>query len=477
MSGPRSGGRSRTGRAALLVALALALAGCGAAVREDVCRQILDALYPADAAPAVTAVAPDPVSHAGIVLRYRIRQAGPRLAEEHHLLCVFAPSSGDPQRFGLMAVEVDGVPISRVKLILLHRWLGQAVPPQLLREEWGGAPWSLRLHIAYLAQQVLNGLVIGAIVALVACGYTLVYGITRHIQFAYGEILAVGALVLSLAYVALASTGRAGPAAVAGLGILIALAVGALGGLWIERTVFRPLRAADTQAALIAAIGLSIFLQEFLRLAQGGRGRWMPALLAGRLELFAAGGFTVSLTYSQIAVVLAAAALSLAQGWVLRATAAGRRYRAACDDPQMAALLGVDVGRTVALAYAAGAALAAAAGAALVLHYGQAAAQMGVMVGFKALTAALLGGIGSVAGALAGGLVIGQVEALWSGYLDGAWRDAAVFAVLVLVLLFRPAGLFAGRDAVIPGGFCAGTGSALRSRPTPAPPAGRRPGG
>lgn len=456
--------------AVLVLGLAALLAGCADRPREDVCRRILEAVLPPDAAPRVTAVRPDPVSHSGVILHFERRQQGLRLPEEHQLLCVFAPPSGEPERYGLTSVELDGQPISRVKLILLHRWLGQAVPPQLLEDEWAQVHWPPRLHVAYFLQQVLNGLVIGAAIALVALGYTLVYGVTRHIQFAYGELLAIGAYMTGLAYFALSMQGLASLGGVLVLGFPFAMAVGALGGSWIDRTVFRPIRAADTQTALIAAIGLSIFLQEFLRLTQG-RGRWMPSLLPGKLQFFAAGNFGVSLTYSQIAVVLVALGLSLAQGWVLRATAIGRSYRATADDPRMAALLGVDVTRVVALAYAAGAALAAAAGAALMLHYGQAGANMGVMFGFKALTAALLGGIGSFAGALAGGLVIGQVEALWAGYLDGAWRDAAVFMVLVLVLLFRPAGLFAAHDPLTSGGPYAGPGSALRSRPTAAPPA------
>ncbi|MCC7049459.1 MAG: branched-chain amino acid ABC transporter permease, partial [Alphaproteobacteria bacterium] len=440
----------------LLVALAALLAGCAQAPREDVCRQILEALLPAEAAPQVTGVESDPVSHNGVVLRYRVKPTGPRLDEEHHLLCVFAPPSGDPARFGLISVEVDGKPLSRVKLILLHRWLGQEMPPQLLDQDAPHPRWPLGLHLAYLVQQVLNGLVVGSVIALVAVGYTLVYGVTRHIQFAYGELLAIGAFMTSLSYGALVMAGQAGLAAVVGLGLPFAMLIGGLGGYWIDRTVFRPMRGSDTQTALIAAIGLSIFLQEFLRLTQGGHGRWLPSLLPGKLPFFAAGGFAVSLTFSQVAVVLMAVALSLAQGWILHRTALGRSYRAAADDPRMSALLGVDVTRVVALTYAGGAALAAAAGAALMLHYGEAGAQMGVMFGFKALTAALLGGIGSFAGALVGGLVIGQVEALWAGYLDGAWRDAAVFAVLVLVLLFRPAGLFAPSDPLTSGGSYGG---------------------
>ncbi|MCC6471570.1 MAG: branched-chain amino acid ABC transporter permease, partial [Alphaproteobacteria bacterium] len=442
--------------AALLLALAALLSGCAEQAREGVCRQILDALLPAQALPEVIDVAADPVSHNGIVLRYRVKPTGLRIEEEHHLLCAFAPPSGDPAHYGLLSVEVDGKPISRVKLILLHRWLGQDVPPQLLDEDAPHPHWPAGLQAAYLVQQVLNGIVIGSVIALVAVGYTLVYGVTRHIQFAYGELLAIGAFMTSLAYGVLAMAGQAGLAAVVGLGLPFALLIGGLGGYWIDRSIFRPMRGSDTQTALIAAIGLSIFLQEFLRLTQGGHGRWLPSLLPGKLAFFTAGGFTVSLTFSQVAVVLIAVGLSLGQGWVLGRTSLGRSYRASADDPRMAALLGVDVTRVVALTYAGGAALAAAAGAALILHYGEAGAQMGVMFGFKALTAALLGGIGSFAGALVGGLIIGQVEALWAGYLDGAWRDAAVFAVLVLVLLFRPAGLFAPSDPLTSGGSYGG---------------------
>lgn len=453
-------------RLALIALLCGVLTACGSPPREDVCRTILEAILPADAVPKVVAVERDPVSRDGVVLRFEYKETGLRPPEPHHLLCAFSPPMGDPGRFGLFSVEIDGKPISRVKLILLHRWLGQDVPPSLLDSDQPHPHWPLSLHVAYLTQQVLNGLVIGSVIALVAAGYTLVYGITRHIQFAYGEMLAIGAFMTGLAYALLTVGGWGTLAGVILLGLPFALSVGALGGYWIDRVVFRPLRHAETQTALIAAIGLSIFLQEFLRLTQGGQGRWMPPLMPGRIRLFDAGDFDVSIGYSQLVIVVVAAVLSLAQGWLLMRTRIGRSYRACADDPRMASILGVDVTRVVAIAYSTGAALAAAAGAMLILHYGEAGAQMGVMFGFKALTAALLGGIGSFGGALLGGLIIGLIEALWAGYLDGAWRDAAVFAILVLVLMFRPAGLFGHADPLTSGGSYGAPGSALRSRPT-----------
>jgi branched-chain amino acid transport system permease protein len=462
--------------ALLLAILASGLAGCAGPPREDICRRILDAVLPANAEPKVEAVEADPLSSQGVVLRFTTRETGIRLPEQRHLLCAFAPSSGDRARFGLVSVEIDGRPLSRVKLILLHRWLGQEVPPILLEGE-APPPWPLGLHLAYLVQQVINGIVAGSVLALIAAGYTLVYGVTRHLQFAFGGVMAIGAMMASLTYLSLGLAGWHGLATAIVLGLPFAIAVGALTGFWMQHVAFGPLWRANTQSALIAAIGMSLFLEEFLRLSQGGRERWLPALLPGKHQIFVGGGFDVIVTNAQIGVVILAVALSSIMAWILSRSRLGRSYRATADDPRMAALLGVDCGRVVAVAYTGGAALAAAAGVALLVHYGEAGAQSGLMIGFKALTAALLGGIGSFQGALLGGLLIGLFEALWAGYIDAAWRDAAVFTVLVLVLVFRPAGLLGHADAITSAGPGGGPGSALRSHPTAPPPASSRPAG
>ena len=390
--------------------------------------------------------------------------------EDRELVCRFAHGGG--ARPSLRSVELNARPLSRVQMFILHRWLlGTAPPRELLDDATAEPRWTLGLHAAYLAQQVLNGIVIGAVIALVAVGYTMVYGITRHIQFAYGELLSIGAVTTGLFYAALWVRGWANLATVLGLALPLVIATAALTGWSIERVAFRRLLGSGVQAPLIAAVGLSLFLQEFLRLSQGARSRWMPPPAHGTAELFAAGGFTVSLTYMQVVVVVLAAGLSLAQGWALASTGWGRSYRAVADDPRMAALLGVDVNRVIARTYALGAALAAVAGAAIIMRYGEAGSTLGIGFGFKALTAAILGGIGSYAGALAGGLVIGLIEALWAGYIGAEWRDAAVFAVLVVVLVFRPAGLFGADDPLMPAGGDGAPGNALRSRPSAASPA------
>jgi len=454
-----------------LFAITLLLAACSDLPHEETCLRVLDALVGPEETHKVLAVEHDPQARSGIVVRFQRRFPSPFARDESRLHCLFTGSTRPELQRSLLAVELDGAPLSRVKLILLHRWLGHPVPPELLDETAPRRPWSVGLHVAYLTQQVLNGLVAGSVIALVALGYTLVYGITRHVQFAYGELLSIGAIMTASGYALLAMAGWGNLAAVLALALPAVMALAALQGWSIERAVFRPLRdnstsVGGTQAPLIAAVGLSIFLQEFVRLSQGARSRWMPALLPGKLELFSAGGFVVSLTWTQIVIVLLAALLSLAQGWVLAATGHGRAYRACADDPRMASMLGVDVNRVVALAYAAGAALAAVAGAGIVLHYGQAGSLVGVLFGFKALTAAVLGGIGSFAGALVGGLAIGLIDSLWAGYLGGDFRDAAVFAILVIVLVFKPTGLFGQDDPFTPGGGGSARGSAFPSRPT-----------
>ncbi len=444
----------RPGRASAVLALALlALGACDAdrSQHRAICVRILEVLLPENAAPSIVAVEQNPRAPDDVEITFRPRGA----FEDREIVCRFAPG-GTAGRFALDAVEMNGRKLTDVQLFLLHRWLGQAPPPALLHEPGGKVAWTPALHIAYLVQQLLNGIVIGAVIALVAVGYTMVYGITRHIQFAYGELLTIGAMTLGLFYAALWIPGWANLATVLGLALPLVIATAALTGWSIERAVFRRLIHAGTQPPLIAAVGLSIFLQEFVRLSQGARARWMPPLI---------GGFTVSLTYMQVVVAVLAVALSLASGWALARTFYGRAYRAVADDPRMAALLGIDVNGVIARTYALGAALAAVAGAAIIMRYGEAGTGLGAAFGFKALTAAILGGIGSFTGALAGGLLIGLVEALWAGYVGAEWRDAAVFAVLILVLVFRPAGLFGIDDRLTPAASGGAPGSALRSHP------------
>lgn len=458
-------------RAIVAPSLLLVLAGCSDLPHEQTCLRILDAMVGPDGDYKLLGVDHDPQARSGVVVRFQRRYPSAFGRSEETLRCVFTSSTRPDLARSLLGVELNGEALSRIKLILLHRWLGYSVPPQLLDEGEPHKAWPVGLHVAYFTQQVLNGLVSGSVIALVAIGYTLVYGITRHVQFAYGELLTIGAVMTSTGYAMLAMTGWGNLASVIALALPLVILYAALNGWCIDRAVFRPLRAnagraAGTQAPLIAAIGLSIFLQEVVQLSGAADGHWIPPLLPGAQVFFRAGGFEVSLTNMQVVIVVLATLLSLAQGAVLAATAHGRAYRACAEDARMAALLGIDVNRVVAITYASGAALAAVAGAAVVLHYGHGGTVLGVLFGFKALTAAVLGGIGSFAGALAGGLAIGLIESLWSAYLGGDFRDAAVFAILVVVLVFKPTGLFGLAEPFTPSGGGFAHGSALPSRPT-----------
>jgi len=212
--------------------------------------------------------------------------------------------------------------------------------------------------------------------------------------------------------------------------------------------VFRKL-ARQPSRALIAAIALSIALQEYVRLAQGARSHWLAAIRLGDLTLLERAGFTAHITGVQGLIVALALAIALGLGLLIGRSGFGRQMRAVAQDARMSAMLGVDVNRIVAGTFALGGALAGVAGLIDAVYYGGVGFFMGYIVGFKALTAALLGGIGSVGGALLGGLIIGAIETFWAAYLDSSYRDVAVFGVLVLVLTLRPSGLVSVQEAPI----------------------------
>ncbi|MBV8651479.1 MAG: hypothetical protein JO255_08430 [Alphaproteobacteria bacterium] len=207
------------------------------------------------------------------------------------------------------------------------------------------------------------------------------------------------------------------------------------------RVIYRPMYKANRLNALVAAVGLVIALREYVRLVQGARYKWMPAMLSQRFELFEAGGFSVYLVERQVWILIVAAALGIGLAYLLIRTRWGRSYRACADDSAMAALLGIDIHATIGGTLVVGAAVAALAGACFVIQYGEADAYMGFTMGMKALTAVVLGGLGTVTGALAGGLLVGIFEALWAGYFGSAYKDAAIFSLLTIILIFRPEGL------------------------------------
>ena len=301
-----------------------------------------------------------------------------------------------------------------------------------------------------LLQQILNGLILGSLYALVALGYTMVYGILELINFAHGEIVMLGAMVSVTVLAALAALGVPVP-----LALLAALAAAVLvcvsTGVLVERVAYRPLRNAPRLAPLITAIGVSIVLQNLAMIIWGRQYLSLPPVLD--IEIYELAGATI--TNVQI-LILAVAALVMAGLLLLvQRTRLGRAMRATAQNREVAGLMGVDVNRVIAATFAVGSALAAVAGLLIASYYGIAHYNMGFILGLKAFSAAVLGGIGNIPGALLGGLLLGVIESLGAGYigdltngfLGSHYQDIFAFFILILVLIFRPSGLLGERVA------------------------------
>ena len=301
----------------------------------------------------------------------------------------------------------------------------------------------------YFLQQLINGLTLGAIYGLIAIGYTMVYGIIGMINFAHGDIYMVGAFIALMSFLLLGFGGE--PILAVPLAIVVVLLVSMLFtsvyGWTVERIAYRPLRGSFRLAPLISAIGMSLFLQNYVQLLQGARVKPLPPVIQGGFQLTSGGGFNVTLSYLQIIIILLTVALMTLFTLVIQRTPLGRQQRACEQDKVMAALIGVDVDKTISITFVVGAALAAVAGLMHVMYYGVIHFYIGFLAGIKAFTAAVLGGIGSLPGAMLGGLLIGLIEALWSGYFSVEYKDVAAFSILVLVLIFRPSGLL-GRPEI-----------------------------
>lgn len=298
----------------------------------------------------------------------------------------------------------------------------------------------------YFFQQLVNGLTLGSIYGLIAIGYTMVYGIIGMVNFAHGDVFMVSAFIALILFLIL--TQILGIASL-GIALLIVLVLGmALTSLWgwvIERLAYRPLRGSFRLAPLISAIGMSIFLSNFVQLVQGPRNKTLEPILANVLVIPIGDG-TITLAEKQVLIMVVTAALLAVLWYVVQHTSLGRAQRACEQDRRMAALLGVDVDRTISLAFIMGAALAAVAGLLWMTYYGVVSFSDGFVPGIKAFTAAVLGGIGSLPGAVLGGLLIGLIETFWSAYFSIDYKDVAAFSILAVVLIFMPSGLLGRPD-------------------------------
>jgi branched-chain amino acid transport system permease protein len=301
--------------------------------------------------------------------------------------------------------------------------------------------------VEYALQQLVNGVTLGMIYGLIAVGYTMVYGIIGMINFAHGDIFMVGAFMGLISLLGLGMLGLTFVPLALLLALLAAMVVTSVYGFANERIAYRPLRGSFRLAPLISAIGMSIFLQNFVQVTQGARPKPIEPIIRGGVTLMEANGFTAVISWMQMLIIVTTLVVLAIFTFLVSRTPLGRAMRACEQDQRMASLLGIDVDRTIALTFVIGAALAAVAGFMYLLYYGVIDFFAGFVAGVKAFTAAVLGGIGSLPGAVLGGLLIGLIETFWSAYFSVQYKDVAAFSILILVLIFMPSGLL-GRDEV-----------------------------
>jgi branched-chain amino acid transport system permease protein len=296
-------------------------------------------------------------------------------------------------------------------------------------------------------QQLINGLTLGSIYGLIAIGYTMVYGIIGMVNFAHGDVFMVSAFVALITFLILTSwLGITSITLALFIVLIVAMVFTSIVNWTIERVAYRPLRGSFRLAPLISAIGMSIFLSNFVQVAQGPTNKSTPPMLREVIVLTSGNGYDVTLSYRQIAIWLVTAVLLGGFWFLVSKTALGRAQRACEQDQKMAALLGVDVNQTISITFVIAAALAAVAGTMYLMYYGVVSFSDGFVPGVKAFTAAVLGGIGSLPGAVVGGLLIGLIETMWSAYFSIDYKDVAAFCVLVITLIFLPQGLFGRPD-------------------------------
>ena len=322
-------------------------------------------------------------------------------------------------------------------------------------------------------QQIVNGLTLGCVYAVVALGYTMVYGIIQLINFAHGEVVMIGCMVAFSVIVAMAPSG-APPLLIVTVGTLCAVPVCMAVGYVVERVAYRPLRSAPRLAPLITAIGVSIILQHLALLVWSRNIIAFPQIIQLKLYHLGNGDSSAAISNVQIAIMLASVVLMAGLLALVHRTKIGIAMRATSQNPQVAGLMGVDINNVISITFVIGAGLGAVAGVMVGTYYGIAHYQMGFLLGLKAFSAAVLGGIGNLAGAVLGGILMGLIEALGAGYVGdftnvctldqylpgfsdvcaqspesslfgSNYKDVYAFIVLILVLVFRPQGLLGER--------------------------------
>jgi branched-subunit amino acid ABC-type transport system permease component len=429
-------------RSLLILLGACLLVGCAPLLETDqarLCRMALPAIEDAGSTIQIKRQTPFEDGR-GLRVDYLAGAAGDALTM-HFAECRFLGPGRPRKSQDMISLVTDRGPLNEYQLATLIRfWLatpeGRAGDPMPLAG--AEAVWSAPLLATYSLQQAINGLPLAAIYALLAAAYSLVYGLVGRINLAFGEFAAAGGY--AAAFGVLLGAGYA-PAALLGLALALAVSTAGAIGVASGRLVFAPLHRASGQQALVATVGLSLFLQEFLRLTQGAQIHWVSPILNEPFALLRAGDFFAVAT--PIALLIGAFALvcALALLAVMKWTGFGRQWRAYADDPVAAEMFGVAPGAIFATTFALASALAGLSGFAMTVYYGGVGYGASTTLGLKALIAAILGGIGSIPGAFLGGLLIGAFEAAWSAFLPIDYRDVAVFSLLAIVLVLRPGGI------------------------------------
>ena len=291
----------------------------------------------------------------------------------------------------------------------------------------------------YFIQQLINGITLGGIYALIALGYTMVYGVIQLINFAHGEFFAAGGYVgvILLSYLAGLGFMETHPWICLGMSFILTMGYCAFLAMGVEKVAYLPLRKQSRLAALLSALGMSIFLSNALMLTQGVFDKPYPG------ELFN-GGWEfglITISYLQVMIVVMTIVLLVALNVLVFKTKMGMAMRATAQDKTMSALVAIGSNRIISMTFAIGAGLAAAAGIMVGLYYGSVRYDMGFIPGIKAFSAAVLGGIGNITGAMLGGLIIGMVEIFGAGYISGQYKDVFAFIILIAVLYFKPTGI------------------------------------
>lgn len=291
-----------------------------------------------------------------------------------------------------------------------------------------------------IGQQLINGLVLGSIYGLIAIGYTMVYGIIGMINFAHGDVYMISAYLAAIFIALLALLGITALPIVLAITLVLTLTVTGIYGWCIERIAYKPLRGSTRLAPLISAIGMSLFLQNYVRVSQGARSQGIPSLLEGHWR-FGSEDHFIQISQVQLSIVVTTLISMILLSLMIKKTRLGKAMRATQQDLKMASILGIPTDKIIPLVFVIGAVMAAIAGILVSLNYGSFNFYIGFVIGIKAFTAAVLGGIGSLPGAMLGGLLLGMAESLFSGFIDVDFKDVFAFSILVLVLIFKPSGL------------------------------------